>query len=41
MLLNDRHFLRRHLHTEVAAGHHHAIGHVEYFFQMLNGLWLL
>ena len=41
MLLNDGNFLRRHLHPEIAARDHHAIGGFENFFEMVDGLRLL
>ncbi len=40
VFLNHRHFLRRHFHAQVAARHHHSIGGLENFFQLLQRLRL-
>ena len=41
VLLNDRNFFRRHLHAQIAASHHYAVGGFQYFFEMVDGLRLL
>ncbi len=40
-LLHDRHVLERHLHAEVAAGHHRSVEREHDLIQPLDGLWLL
>ena len=40
-LLNDRHFLQRKLHAEVATGHHDGVERVDDFVELLHGLRLL
>ena len=40
VLLDHRDLLRRHLHPQIAARHHHAIRHLEDFIQMFERLRL-
>ena len=40
LFLHHGHFFRAHLHAQIAASHHHAVGHVENLVQIVNGLGL-
>jgi len=38
MLLNDRDLFGRHFNAEITASHHDSVGHIQNFFQVLEGL---